>query len=297
VISGIGSVEFPTTDAWRPFYVTFLSNYIASGLLSSNQQLLLLVIGALTTLCSEAGEAAKQIAPFLLRGLAPLDVGRPATTLLNFAFHFCFISAHREFTDLINAFVAVFGRLRKGLDEWIEEHLTDLCLGKLNLVAYQTYIQNFLVPFADVLREKLTVGEQGEEIEWLQELSKRILGELKPESPLLVGFNQFKALATWFVWFVDPDFGQAIRDSKNGGEAWKSVIKAAKRLGEHHALVQVIQQLGPAIPREVIGEVAELDPVRLPNVTAAVKRAIAVYATDEEFCKTVLPKIARFALF
>jgi hypothetical protein len=297
VIGGIGPVEFPTSGEWRPFYVTFLSNYIASGLLSSNQQLLLLVIGALTTLCSEAGEAAKQIAPFLLRGLAPLDVGRPATTLLNFAFHFCFVSAHKEFTELIDAFVGVFGRLRKGLDEWIEEHLTDLCVGKLGLTGYQTYIQNFLIPFTDVLRAKIAVCEEAEEIEWLQELSKRILIELKPELPLLVVIQQFNALTNWFVCLGDVDFCQAIRDVKKGGDIWKSVIKVATRLGEHAALVQLIQQVSVVIPREVICEVVGLDPVKVPNLTGAVKRAIAVHCADEEFCKTVLPKIAGFAIF
>jgi hypothetical protein len=163
--------------------------------------------------------------------------------------------------------------------------------------AYQTYLQSFLVPFAEVLKAKIAASEQPEEIDWLLELSRRILAELKPESPLQVAFQQFKALTDWFVCFADPDFGQAIRDIKKGGVVWKSLIAAAKKFREHQALITLISQADQMIPAEWIVELAGLDPLTVPNIGMRVRVTINAHASDEEFCKTVLPKISRFAIF
>jgi hypothetical protein len=260
-------VEFPKTGEWRALYGRYVSTFIGAGLQTGNSQLLLLVIAALTQLCTETAEVSSKIDPFIQKGLAQIEPRRPSTVLLTFAFHFCFTRSSSEYSVLIDRFIEVFRRLRLYLEEFIEEHLGDLWdpqKAAASTVALKTYVTGFTIPIPEILQRAIE-SKDANEAEWIQTLAGRVLEALRPGDRLKARIASFDGLIEWINLLASAEIREAIPIWKTA-EAWSPILRLARRVDPIHPLFTTLffPQAQP-LPTNLLEEIADW-PAQAPRV-------------------------------
>lgn len=275
-------VAFPKTGEWMGLYGRYVSSFVGAGLLTGNSQLLLLVIAALTQLCTETTEVSSKIDPFIRNGLAQLGPGRPATVLLSFAFHFCFSRSSSVYGALIDQFVAVFGRLRAYVDEFIEEHVKDafdVPKATESTVALNAYIGGFIGPLPELLQRAVDLpdGRDGE-AEWIQALCKRIQEALKVSEKPKARIGLLDQLTDWIGLLGSDEIREAIPIWKSA-DAWRPILRLARRVDPSHPILAAYLSQAKALPIELLPEIADWtaesprpgDATLMPFIRASVK--------------------------
>jgi hypothetical protein len=301
------AVEFPRDGEWRQLYEQFVSSYIGAGLLTGNQHLLLLVIAALTRLCTEGGEVSSKCAPFIARGLAQVEAGRPSTVLVTFAYHFCFVQQHSKYGQLIDGFVDVFTRLRNYLDAFIAAHIQELWnpqQAAVSLNAVNSYCATFTTPFAELFRDILSVKDKADELEWVQQLSKKIGSALKLDTRLGVRLMSFDGLVQWVALLGSDELRAAVPEWQKAG-SWGPMLRLMKGRVRHelfHTFVGTNQEL---VPRDVLEEISgwgdeDMKPDIYQLVVGPIRRSILEWLKDDtpgasESAQKVLAGLWRFS--
>jgi hypothetical protein len=298
------AVAFPRNGDWKPLYGRFVSSYVGAGLLTGNPQLLLLVIAALTVLCAETTEVSSKIVPFIGKGLAQIEPGRPSNVLVTFAYHFCFLKENSGYTDLIDSFVDVFARLRTYTDGFVRDHEKDLwnsAKAPSLIVALNAYIAGFTQPFPELVSRAVGGASDDPGVgEWFQTLAKRLLEALRTEERLPLRIQTFDTLADWLRILSRDEFREALQ-VWGSEESWRPILKLARGWkGPHQVFYQYIGQARP-LPPALLPEIAEWedDTGLVATFAPYVRNAVTQWLetdVDAETRARVLPGLWRFSL-
>jgi hypothetical protein len=299
------SVAFPKTGEWRTLYGRYVSSYIGAGLLTRNSQLLLLVIAALTRLCSETTEVSSKIDPFIRNGLAQIEPGRPSAVLLRFAFHFCFTRANSVYETLIERFVDVFARLRNYLDSFIDKHMKDAwepVKAAESIVALNTYVGGFIEPIPELLQRSVDLADSNES-EWIQTLAKRILTALRPTDHPTARIASFEQLTKWMILLGSDEVREAIPLWKTA-DAWAPILRLARTTDPNHPLFGSFFRQAQPLPIILLEEIANWaaeaprpgDSALMPFIRPAVVKWLET-DVEVEVRSRVLAGLWRFSAF
>jgi hypothetical protein len=299
------AVAFPKTGEWRAFYGRYVSSYVGAGLLTHNSQLLLLVIAALTQLCTETTEVSSKIDPFIRNGLSQIEPGRPSAVLLRFAFHFCFTRANSVYERLIDSFVDLFARLRNYLDSFVEEHMNDAWEPEKaaeSAVAMNTYIGGFTAPIPELLERGVDLADANE-AEWIQTLAKRIETALQPTDHPTARIAAFDELRKWMSLLASDEVREAIPIWKTA-DAWGPILRLARTTDPFHPLLGSFFRQAQPLPIALLQEIAAWptkgprpgDAALMPFIRPAVVKWLAT-DVETDVRRRVLAGLWRFSAF
>jgi hypothetical protein len=220
--------------------------------MASSQQVLLLVISALTELCTEGGPVSEKVAPFLARGLANLDPGRPASYLVRFAYHFCFVGAHKVYADLIDSFVDVFKRMRAFLEGFMKRTFKNyLDHETVNEQPVKDYVDAFLNASKDLLERCLEMSDSMENVEWIVDLMGRISQALEGETRLRLSWKNWADLRELCRVLSSKHLADAVRVWEKSA-AWGPVFELMKENMECEGIDTVVGKVPRKIPKEML---------------------------------------------
>lgn len=222
------NLSMPKINEWKEYYQKYLTMFVGPSLLSSDDKICQLVIKVLTKIGIDGGDLADQTAKFMENAFKGFNVRSASTFLINFAFNFCFSSSHQEYTEMIDAFINLFGKLRAAFDEvneaqmnyfWMDYSKFDSKLYTPLFKTFDIFIQNFS-SILENLKNK-------EDCLIVNKICRRIHNVLCSDKEPLIFNQQFNSLCNTVQILCSEDLIKGIY-LEPSEEALTSLIKFVK---------------------------------------------------------------------
>jgi hypothetical protein len=190
-----GELAMPRRGDWQPLYERYVETFIGPSLLAKDEHLLQLVVQVLTKIGVRGGRVSEQVSRFLAKAFTDFIPEDVSEILIGFQFKFCFVEPHQVYTDMIDAFIAIFQKARRSLDALISAQLklmwtNDATFDRAVFEPVRRVFDVFRSALDDVILKK----KEKEDIAIVSLLSKRVLPALDLDRPPALQFPPFDAL-------------------------------------------------------------------------------------------------------